>query len=350
MGDVDGALLVVCLDADAPPSWNHRSQEVLHASAKTVGNRWFDKHQVIACGAGSVSLLFEHSFGDGAAWNRWLEAATADMKGEISLPRLPEVSSLGAGSGPKALPFEVPPALEPALATARREAEEMTRTCRTAILQYGGYGKQRIKQWKLSPDGLVQMAMQYAYARLHGRIAPTYESCAMLSFFHGRTEVIRSAHAPGAAMVAALLSSQEAVRPGYTPRSKGDKQAAIRAAVAHQGSVSKLSGQGLGVDRHFLALSKMAQREGVAPAMFGDEEFGYSKTWRLSTSNVSTPWNACFNFGPVTDHCYGIGYLIHEEGLVLNTTTWAASSEADAAAMRTSLQASLDELAAIFDP
>ncbi len=49
----------------------------------------------------------------------------------------------------------------------------------------------------------------------------------------------------------------------------------------------------------------LAQREGVAPAMLGDEEFGYSKTWRLSTSNVSTPWNACFNFGPVTDHCYG---------------------------------------------
>ncbi len=47
------------------------------------------------------------------------------------------------------------------------------------------------------------------------------------------------------------------------------------------------------------------QREGVAPAMLGDEEFAQSKTWRLSTSNVSTPWNACFNFGPVTDHCYG---------------------------------------------
>ena len=46
----------------------------------------------------------------------------------------------------------------------------------------------------------------------------------------------------------------------------------------------------------------------------------------------------------------GIGYLIHEEGLVLNTTTWAASSEADAAAMQASLRASLDDLAAIFDP
>ena len=36
--------------------------------------------QVISCAGGSVSLLFEHSFGDGAAWNRWLEAAVADLE------------------------------------------------------------------------------------------------------------------------------------------------------------------------------------------------------------------------------------------------------------------------------
>ena len=31
---------------------------------------------------------------------------------------------------------------------------------------------------------------QLAYVRLHGRVAPTYESCSTKAFFHGRTEVL----------------------------------------------------------------------------------------------------------------------------------------------------------------
>ena len=37
------------------------------------------------------------------------------------------------------------------------------------------------------------MVYQLAYYRLHGHVAPTYESCNMQHFHHGRTETIRSA-------------------------------------------------------------------------------------------------------------------------------------------------------------
>lgn len=49
------------------------------------------------------------------------------------------------------------------------------------------------KRAGLSPDGTVQMVYQLAYYRLHGHVAPTYESCNMQHFHHGRTETIRSA-------------------------------------------------------------------------------------------------------------------------------------------------------------
>jgi hypothetical protein len=37
------------------------------------------------------------------------------------------------------------------------------------------------------------MAYQIAFYKLHKKQAPTYEACATRSFWHGRTETIRSA-------------------------------------------------------------------------------------------------------------------------------------------------------------
>ena len=51
--------------------------------------------QVISCGGGSVSLLFEHSFGDGAAWNRWLDPVVADMEARPHHTRPPTPKALG---------------------------------------------------------------------------------------------------------------------------------------------------------------------------------------------------------------------------------------------------------------
>jgi len=48
------------------------------------------------------------------------------------------------------------------------------------------------KAAKLSPDGAAQMAFQLAYYRVQHAVPPTYESCNMQHFHHGRTETIRS--------------------------------------------------------------------------------------------------------------------------------------------------------------
>lgn len=45
---------------------------------------------------------------------------------------------------------------------------------------------------KLSPDAYIQMAMQLAYRRLHGKGTPTYETASTRLFLHGRTETIRT--------------------------------------------------------------------------------------------------------------------------------------------------------------
>ena len=60
-------------------------------------------------------------------------------------------------------------------------------------------------------------------ASLHGRVVPTYESCSTKNYFHGRTEVIRSAHQAGADYCRAAANRGTAVRPGYAPVSRQEQ-------------------------------------------------------------------------------------------------------------------------------
>jgi len=45
--EVDSSLLVVCLDHEEPASTSQRSQDLLHGRPGNLGNRWYDKMQVI---------------------------------------------------------------------------------------------------------------------------------------------------------------------------------------------------------------------------------------------------------------------------------------------------------------
>lgn len=58
------------------------------------------------------------------------------------------------------------------------------------LLRFDHFGKNRIKEMGVSPDGFAQMAMQLAYYLRRGHLVATYESCAMRNFLHGRTETV----------------------------------------------------------------------------------------------------------------------------------------------------------------
>ena len=73
------------------------------------------------------------------------------------------------------------------------------------------------------PPALLILRMPPVPASLHGRVVPTYESCSTKNYFHGRTEVIRSAHQAGADFCRAVATRGTAVRPGYTPVSRQEQ-------------------------------------------------------------------------------------------------------------------------------
>ncbi|KAJ1470999.1 hypothetical protein T484DRAFT_1845657 [Baffinella frigidus] len=185
-------------------------------------------------------------------------------------------------------------------------------------------------------------------------------------------------------MCVALSSDLRPVKPGYVTTTAGERYALVVRAINEQNTISKLARyalvvggideqntisklavNGQGVDRHLLALNKVAQgvtplspplsfgdpskspamftdeafgNPSKSPAMFTDEAFAFSQTWMMSTSNVTTPWNVIFNFGPVADDGYGLGYLVHEDELIVNVTSWSHSKVSDAVAMSEAIQ------------
>jgi carnitine O-acetyltransferase len=80
------------------------------------------------------------------------------------------------------------------------------------VLHYDAYGKDFIKQFKLSPDAWAQLVKQLAFYKFKGRPGVTYESAQTRKFQHGRTEVIRAASSESKAWVDAMVDPGATVR------------------------------------------------------------------------------------------------------------------------------------------
>lgn len=60
------------------------------------------------------------------------------------------------------------------------------------ILNFVEFGKNFIKDQKISPDAFVQLAIQLTYYKIHRTLVSTYESAGLRVFKDGRVDNIRS--------------------------------------------------------------------------------------------------------------------------------------------------------------
>ena len=103
----------------------------------------------------------------------------------------------------------------------------------------------------------------------------------------------------------------------------------MEAAISAQSKLARSAAGGMGIDRHLLMLNKLAQDSGTeeALALFDDPLYTRSNTWKISTSNVASPWLSQFGFGPVCDDGYGFGYQVLDEKIPIHLTSWNHSKE-----------------------
>ena len=99
------------------------------------------------------AVNFEHAWGDGVAVLRFFNELYGDKKDQVT-NREPNME------GVQQLTFDLSTELQLAVEEAKKVVEEQCQSLSVDTMQYMKYGKNEIKKFKLSPDGVMQVAFQ----------------------------------------------------------------------------------------------------------------------------------------------------------------------------------------------
>ncbi len=303
---LDSALFVVCLDETAPANIEAAAKNVLHGDGK---NRWFDKPlQLIFTPNGWSGINVEHVGIDGFVIMRYLY--------EVNQERLSQnqksVEDTFVLELPIKLRWQFSEEILAEIKQAEVEVEGFISEHETKVLDYQEFGRNLIKNYRLSPDAVVQLAIQIAYVKLRDKIDCVYESVHTRRFAYGRTEAMRSV----------TPESIELIR-SFTQEDSGEaKYAALKKAVAAHVSRQKDCQQGYGVDRHLSALLRLARAQGMMPKIYQDKAYKVLGDSTICTSSLAAGMGMeLFCFGQVVDNGYGIGYIIKPDSITVSFTS-----------------------------
>jgi carnitine O-acetyltransferase len=164
---------------------------------------------VIVWDNGRSGFHGEHSCLDGIPTLRMNESMLGSLDAnEIDLGNpLPSISL----TPPKEIILTADDAVHADIQDAMRNFDKLVDAHELRVLHYDAYGKDFIKQFKISPDAWAQLVKQLAFYKLKGRPGVTYESAQTRKFQLGRTEVIRAASSQSKAWVDAMVDPRETV-------------------------------------------------------------------------------------------------------------------------------------------
>lgn len=303
---VDGALFVLCLDYVNPgKSLAEQCNIALHGKGQ---HRWYDKtFNLSVAPNASAAVNFEHSMYDGSVIRRLLDETLLMMRQmDTGRPAFAwKWSSKLDGSSLQMLKWDMSTGILGDIRKATLFNSENCANVNVSFLDFQSYGKDRIKSFKCSPDGLVQVCLQWAYHRLHNKLPGfCYEPASTKQFLCGRTEVIRASTQASTDFVKYMTSRNVEV----------DQTRAVellRNACSMHSFNAKEARSGRGVDRHLFSLFKISEMGGgKTPDIYQDKAWEVSNTSVISTSNVSSDMIRCVGFGPVVPNGYGIAYGI----------------------------------------
>lgn len=208
---------------------------------------------------------------------------------------------------------------------AKEQFSNQASDIQIVVNSFTPFGKKLTKKRNLHPDTFVQLALQLAYYRLHGRPGCCYETATTRYFYHGRTETMRSC------TVESLLWCQSMQDPSSSFLSR--QQNMLQAFAKHNKMIKECSA-GKGFDRHLLGLLLIAKEEGLpVPELFTDPLFsrsGGGGNFVLSTSLVGY-LRVLGVVVPMVHNGYGFFYNIRDDRFLLACSAWKSCPETDAA-------------------
>jgi carnitine O-acetyltransferase len=189
------------------------------------------------------------------------------------------------------------------------------------ILDFEAFGKNFPKSQKVSPDAFVQIAMQLAFYRAHNKPGNTYESGSLRKFHLGRTDIIRTCGVDAVEFVKEMSGSNEP--------SEDKAKLLLKAINSHRlytNSVINCES----FDRHLLGLKLIAIENNIdLPEIYTDVAYQRACHYLISSSQVSSKFEAVTSYGPAVEDGYGACYNITEKKISFGLSAYRSSPNAN---------------------
>uniref|UniRef100_A0A6G1SE62 Carnitine O-acetyltransferase n=1 Tax=Aceria tosichella TaxID=561515 RepID=A0A6G1SE62_9ACAR len=398
------------------------SRQILHSDRTNVGNRWFDKSlQLILVSDGSLQRLlgaginYEHSIAEATVVTKLIEYSydkTIQQKNhadqQLANGKQQHTSSsehTGTSARYRRLDLVGPHHFDEVaglLGRVRRDFVSQLDQFDLAYFNYKQYGSNSIKSWRFSPDSWFQVALQFAYYKLHKRLGPCYESASTRQFAYGRTETIRSltndvaefCREPGFDSLKSAIDQHKAYANAANEASAIDRVLLGYRLVFNELKANKWawglptfdecgnddsSGGGSSVTPsvaaetnnngnrrlRFNSLERADSKQqvdlndlftekelAILSAFFNNELIERSKKFALSTSQVSSIHpNICMSYGPLLADGYGCCYNISGQKIVaaITANSFNQSFSCEVDKLSESLSDSLDKMRHIVE-
>uniref|UniRef100_A0A7M4ETD7 Choline O-acetyltransferase n=1 Tax=Crocodylus porosus TaxID=8502 RepID=A0A7M4ETD7_CROPO len=338
---IERCMCLVCLDSPSRMQINDTNMalQLLHGGGddKNGANRWYDKPMQFVVGRDGVcGTVCEHSPFDGIVLVQCTEHLLKHMKERCKkLVRADSVSELPA---PRRLRWKCSPEVQGHLASAAEKLQRIIKNLDFIAYNFEYYGKEFIKKQKISPDAYIQVALQLAFYRCHGRLVPTYESASIRRFEEGRVDNIRSATSEALAFVKAMTEEKSSL-------SDSEKIQRFKDAITAQTNYTILAITGMAIDNHLLGLREMAREHfKELPEIFTDETYLTSNRFILSTSQVPTTMETFCCYGPVVPNGYGACYNPQPEHILFCISSFKGCRETSSVTFAKAVEESLIEI------
>ncbi|XP_062574442.1 peroxisomal carnitine O-octanoyltransferase-like [Saccostrea cucullata] len=332
---IETSIFTIALD-DFEPKDN--SEAFTYSGGGTNSrDRWFDKCvNHIFYNNGICACNCDHASFDGMVMVTSLYYVDLNIRrskgkwqGSVEIRDLPK---------PTELKFHVDSVIIEAILAAEKFFLANANTLSSTTLKYTKYGKKKLRKYKYHPDTHVQLALHYAYYKIHNKLAPSYEPATTRRFYHGRTETLRTCTVEAVEFCKVLCDPKASVQER--------KIAYMKAANKHNKLMDEAK-ESKGCDRHLLGLETIAEELGIPkPLLFQDKSFtksGGGGNFELSTS--LTGYTSVFGgMAAKTNDGYGCFYQIEQNYIEMVVTTWRTSKITSSEKFAQIIQGCLDDL------
>jgi carnitine O-acetyltransferase len=317
MTAIEDAAFALCLDENTPEEITEVSKQLLHGDGK---DRFFDKSlQFIVFKNGKTGINFEHTGVDGSVMLR-LVAHIYDTIDKVCFDEKDVSAKTEGGLAPSVedIEFDLDDVQVQTIRAAIDLFIQHSANNQIRVLNFTQFGKNQIKQFGVSPDAFVQLALQLAEHKLYGKCYSAYEAVMTRTFLDGRLDVLYTVTPESMAFIHNMRA------PDCSVQAKIDSL--IQATRIHVERANECR-FGHGIYTHLLALKyryKVAGRDigiDTLPEIFTKGGYQALTHSVVCTSTTSEYGVELAGYGPLVDDGYGIRYFKRNDSICFNITS-----------------------------